>query len=95
MGGELPRDFDALHFERNLVIVERITEIAKDKNVTPAQLALAWVLTQGEDIVAIPGTKRRTYLEQNLGALDVSLTAEDLARMDDAFPMDAAAGTRY
>jgi aryl-alcohol dehydrogenase-like predicted oxidoreductase len=58
-------------------------------------LALAWVLAQGEDIVTIPGTKRRTYLEQNLRALDVTLTEEDLARINDAFPMDAAAGTRY
>lgn len=90
----LPR-FQGENFARNLNLVERITEIAHYKNVTPAQLALAWVLAQGEDIVAIPGTKRRTYLEQNLGALDVTLTAEDLARIDDAFPMDAAVGTRY
>ena len=87
--------FQGENFAKNLVLVERITEIAQDKNVTPAQLALAWVLVQGEDIVTIPGTKRRTYLEQNLGALDVTLTEEDLARIDDAFPMDAAAGTRY
>lgn len=76
-------------------MVDRITEIAKDKNVAPSQLALAWVLAQGEDIVAIPGTKCRTYLEQNLGALDVTLTEEDLIRINDAFPMDAAVGTRY
>ena len=87
--------FRGENFAKNLVLVERITEIAQDKNVTPAQLALAWVLAQGEDIVAIPGTKRRTYLEQNLGALDVTLTEEDLARINDAFPMDAAVGTRY
>ena len=87
--------FQGENFAKNLVLVERMTEIAKDKNVTPAQLALAWILAQGEDIVAIPGTKRRTYLEQNLGALDVTLTEEDLARINDAFPMDAAAGTRY
>jgi aryl-alcohol dehydrogenase-like predicted oxidoreductase len=87
--------FQGGNFNKNLVLVERITEIAKDKNVTPAQLALAWILAQGEDIATIPGTKHRTYLEENLGALDVSLTAEDLARIDDAFPMDAAVGTRY
>ncbi len=87
--------FQGENFARNLVLVERITEIAQDKNVTPAQLALAWVLAQGEDIVAIPGTKRRAYLEQNLGALDMTLTEEDLARINDAFPMDAVVGTRY
>jgi aryl-alcohol dehydrogenase-like predicted oxidoreductase len=63
--------------------------------VTPAQLALAWVLSQGKNIVTIPGTKGRIYLEQNLGAFDMTLTEEDLARIDDAFPMDAAVGTRY
>jgi aryl-alcohol dehydrogenase-like predicted oxidoreductase len=87
--------FQGENFAKNLALVERITEIAQDKNVTPAQLALAWVLAQGEDIVTIPGTKRRTYLEQNLGALDVTLTNEDLTRINDAFPMDAAVGTRY
>lgn len=87
--------FQGENFGKNLVLVERINEIARDKNVTPAQLALAWILAQGEDIAAIPGTKHRTYLEENLRALDVTLTAEDLARIDDAFPMDAAAGTRY
>lgn len=87
--------FQRDNFARNLVLVERITEIAQDKNVVPAQLALAWVLAQGEDIVAIPGTKHRNYLEQNLGALDVTLTETDLARIHAAFPLDAAAGTRY
>ncbi len=87
--------FQGENFAKNLVLVERITKIAKDKNVTPAQLALAWVLAQGEDIVTIPGTKRRTYLEQNLRALDVTLTKEDLARINDAFPLDVAVGTRY
>ncbi len=87
--------FQGENFEKNLTLVERITEIAQDKGVTPAQLALAWVLAQGEDIVSIPGTKRRTYLEQNVGAVDVSLTEEDLTRINEAFPMDAAAGTRY
>ena len=87
--------FQGENFEKNLTLVKRITEIAQDKGVTPAQLALAWVLAQGEDIVSIPGTKRRTYLEQNVGAVDVSLTEEDLTRINEAFPMDAAAGTRY
>ena len=87
--------FAGENFEKNLVLVERITEIARDKGVAPAQLALAWVLAQGEDIVAIPGTKRRTYLEQNIGAVDLSLTEEDLARIDEAFPMDMAVGERY
>jgi aryl-alcohol dehydrogenase-like predicted oxidoreductase len=87
--------FQGENFAKNLVLVERITEIAREKNATPAQLALAWILAQGEDVVTIPGTKRRTYLEQNLGALDVTLTEEDLARINNAFPMDAAVGTRY
>jgi len=87
--------FKGENFKKNLVLVERITEIARDKNVTPAQLALAWVLAQGEDVVTIPGTKHRTYLEQNLGALEITLSEEDLARINDAFPMDAAEGTRY
>jgi len=87
--------FKGENFGKNLELVERISEIARDKQITPSQLALAWVLAQGEDIVAIPGTKRRSYLEQNLGALEVTLTAEDLARIDAAFPMDAAVGTRY
>jgi aryl-alcohol dehydrogenase-like predicted oxidoreductase len=87
--------FQGGNFAKNLVLVERIDEIAQDKNVTPAQLALAWVLAQGEDIVTIPGTKRISYLEQNLGALDVKLTTEDLELINEAFPMDAAAGTRY
>ena len=83
------------NFQKNLELVRRVEEIARDKGVTPAQLALAWVLAQGEDIVGIPGTKRRTYLEQNVGAVEVSLTGEDLARIDAAFPMDAAVGARY
>ncbi len=87
--------FKGENFDRNLALVEQINEIAKEKNVTPAQLALAWVLAQGEDIVTIPGTKRRKYLEQNIGALDVTLTEEDLTRINDAFPVDAAVGTRY
>jgi aryl-alcohol dehydrogenase-like predicted oxidoreductase len=87
--------FQGENFEKNLILVGRITKIAQDKGVTPAQLALAWLLAQGEDIVSIPGTKRRTYLEQNVGAVDVTLTEEDLTRINEAFPMDVAFGTRY
>lgn len=87
--------FQGENFEKNLVLVQRISELAKDKGVTPAQLALAWVLAQGEDIVSIPGTKRRSYLEQNVAAIDVALSREDLTRIDKAFPMDVADGTRY
>jgi len=87
--------FQGESFKQNLTLVGRITEIAQDKNVTPAQLAIAWVLAQGEDVVTIPGTKRRSYLEQNLGALDVTLTMDDLTHINEAFPMDVAEGTRY
>ncbi len=87
--------FQGDNFAKNLTLVERITAIAKDKNVTPAQLALAWVLAQGENILTIPGTKRRGYLEQNLGALNVALTTDDLSHIDDAFPINAVEGTRY
>ncbi|MEA2624890.1 MAG: hypothetical protein QOD06_935 [Candidatus Binatota bacterium] len=87
--------FQGENFQKNLDVVRRVEEIAREKGCTPAQLALAWTLARGEDIVPIPGTKRRTYLEENLGAADVNLTAEDLRRIDEAFPADAAAGTRY
>ena len=73
----------------------RVTEIARDKGCTPAQLALAWVLAQGQDVVPIPGTKRRKYLEENVGALEVMLTADDLERIDEVAPKDVAAGSRY
>jgi aryl-alcohol dehydrogenase-like predicted oxidoreductase len=87
--------FQGENFAKNLALVERITEIAEDKHVTPAQLALAWVLAQGDDIVTIPGTKHSNYLEQNLGALDVHLSEADLASIDDAFPVGVAVGKRY
>ena len=87
--------FQGENFQKNLDLVHRIEEMAEEKGCTPAQLALAWVLAQGEDIVPIPGTKRRSYLEQNVGALDVQLTDEDLARIDEVAPKDAAAGERY
>ncbi|MET0217759.1 MAG: aldo/keto reductase [Burkholderiales bacterium] len=82
-------------FARNLDLVKEIEVMAREKGCSPAQLALAWVLAQGEDIVPIPGTKRRTYLEQNVGALDVTLTQEDRARIDRIMPPGAATGTRY
>ena len=83
------------NFAKNLTLVARVEEIANAKGCTAAQLALAWVLAQGDDVVPIPGTKRRSYLEENLGALSVQLSAEDLARLDAACPPGAAAGLRY
>ncbi len=100
-----PDDLDANDFRRygprftggnlqeNLKLAAKVEEIANDKGVTPAQLALAWVLAQGEDLVPIPGTKRRTYLEQNIAAVDVELTEEELARIDAELP--AVSGERY
>jgi aryl-alcohol dehydrogenase-like predicted oxidoreductase len=87
--------FQGENFAKNLELVAHIEEIARSKECTPAQLALAWVLAQGEDVAPIPGTKRRKYLEENLGSLDVELTAEDLARIDEVAPQGAAAGQRY
>lgn len=87
--------FQGENFARNLRLVEQVKVLAEEKGVKPSQLALAWVLAQGDDVIPIPGTKRRQYLEENLGALDVELTADELARIDAIFPVDAAAGTRY
>lgn len=87
--------FQGENFQKNLDLVDHIQEIAKEKGCTPAQLALAWVLAQGEDLVPIPGTKRRKYLEDNVGALNVELTGEDLRQIDAMFPSGAAAGSRY
>jgi aryl-alcohol dehydrogenase-like predicted oxidoreductase len=87
--------FAGENFARNLQLVDEIAAMAAAKGVTPAQLALAWVLSQGDDIVPIPGTKRRSYLDDNLGALDVTLTTDDLARLDAVLPPGAASGTRY
>ena len=87
--------FQGDNFDKNLELVRRIEEMAREKGCTPAQLALGWVLARGEDIVPIPGTKRRKYLEENVGALNVQLTAEDLQRIDEIAPQGAAAGTRY
>jgi aryl-alcohol dehydrogenase-like predicted oxidoreductase len=87
--------FQGDNFTKNLELVRHVQQMAEERECTPAQLALAWVLAQGEDIVPIPGTKRRKYLEQNAGAVEVTLTRDDLARINAAFPMDAASGTRY
>ena len=83
------------NFARNLKLVEAVNAMAKAKGCTPSQLALAWVMAQGEDVVPIPGTKRREYLDQNLGAVEVTLGAADLAKLEAAFPRNVAAGTRY
>jgi aryl-alcohol dehydrogenase-like predicted oxidoreductase len=87
--------FRGENFERNLELVARVHEIAGEKSVSSAQLALAWVLHQGDDIVPIPGTKHVRYLEENVAAVDVELTAGDLARIEEAFPKGATAGERY
>jgi aryl-alcohol dehydrogenase-like predicted oxidoreductase len=79
----------------NLVLVEKIKQVADEKGCTPGQLALAWVLAQGDDIAPIPGTKRVRYLEENVGATDVKLSAEDLDALENAVPRDAVAGDRY
>jgi aryl-alcohol dehydrogenase-like predicted oxidoreductase len=90
----LPR-FDAGNFETNLALVDRVSEIARAKGCSPAQIALAWDLAQGPHIVPIPGTKRRTNLEENVGAANVHLSAQDLTALDSAMPRDAVAGARY
>ncbi|GBF05630.1 pyridoxine 4-dehydrogenase [Deinococcus aerius] len=87
--------FQGENFQKNLDLVREVERLAAEKGCTPSQLALAWVLAQGDDLVPIPGTKRVKYLEENLGALDVQLTPEDLSRMDAAFPVGAASGERY
>ena len=83
------------NFKKNLELADRVREVADEKGVTPGQLALAWLLAQGEHIVPIPGTKRRKYLEENAGAPEVTLTQEDLRRIEEAMPRGAAAGERY
>jgi aryl-alcohol dehydrogenase-like predicted oxidoreductase len=87
--------FQEENFQRNLDLVKQAEQIARAKHCTPAQLALAWVLAQGNDIVPIPGTKRRKYLQENVGALDVDLTREDLARIEEVAPRDSFAVSRY
>ena len=87
--------FQPENFQKNLDLVARVEEIAREKRVTASQLALAWVLAQGRDIVPIPGSRRRQHLEENVKALDVRLTERDLQRIDEAFPPGLAAGARY
>jgi len=87
--------FQGENFQKNLDLVRRVEELAREKGCKPSQLALAWVLAQGDDIVPIPGTKRRKYLEENVGALQVKLSKDDLRRIDEVFPPEAAAGERY
>jgi aryl-alcohol dehydrogenase-like predicted oxidoreductase len=87
--------FQGENFHKNLDLLHRVEQIAREKGCKPSQLALAWVLAQDKNIVPIPGTKRRKYLEENVATLDVRLTAEDLQRIDEIFPTGAAAGLRY
>jgi aryl-alcohol dehydrogenase-like predicted oxidoreductase len=87
--------FRGENFQRNLDLVQKVEEIARQKRCSPAQLALAWLLAQGKDVVPIPGTKQRRYLEENIGALDVQLTASDLQEIEEVAPKGVAAGERY
>jgi aryl-alcohol dehydrogenase-like predicted oxidoreductase len=87
--------FQGENFKRNLELVDRVKELAGEHNCTPGQLALAWALHQGDDLVPIPGTKRRKYLEENVEATEVQLSQEDLERIDEAAPVGVAAGDRY
>ena len=87
--------FTEENFAKNLELADRVREVAEGKGITPGQLALAWLLAQGDDIVPIPGTKRREYLEDNAGAASVTLTEDDLARIEEAMPRGSAAGERY
>ncbi len=100
---DIPRDdyrrrnprFQGENFQKNLDLVQRVEEVAAKKGVTPAQLALAWVLAQGDDVVPIPGTKHVPYLEQNAQATEIRLTSADTERIEEAFPVGATAGARY
>ena len=87
--------FSEENFELNRKLVRMIEDLAKDKNATPAQIALQWVLAKGDDIVPIPGTKRISYLEDNLGALNVTLSSSEIDALDAAFPLGVAKGDRY
>ncbi len=87
--------FQSENFQKNVALVEKVREIAAEKDVSPGQLALAWLLHQGEDIVPIPGTKRRKYLEENAGAASIELTGSDLSRVDEAVPRGSVHGDRY
>src|SRR5262245_42323938 len=90
----MPR-FERENFGRNMELVDRIKRLAAKKGCTPAQLSLSWLLAQGDHIVPIPGTKRRRYLEENFGALDVHMTSKDLANIDAVLPPGSAVGSRY
>ena len=87
--------FQGENFRKNLDLVARIEQLAAEKGCNASQLAIAWVLSRGQDVVPIPGTKRRKYLEENLKALDIRLTPDDLRRVDEVAPAGAAAGERY
>jgi len=87
--------FQGENFARNMAIVTRVRELADAKGATPAQLALAWVMARGDDVVPIPGTKRVRYLEENVAATEIELTGEDMLQLEDAAPVGAAAGERY
>jgi aryl-alcohol dehydrogenase-like predicted oxidoreductase len=91
---DMPR-FQGENFAANMRLVDRLKGMAARRGITPAQLALAWVLAQGEDIVPIPGTKRRKYLEENVAAVDIELSPAELQEISEAFPAEAVAGTRY
>ncbi|MBV9925711.1 MAG: aldo/keto reductase [Acidobacteria bacterium] len=91
---QFPR-FSEENFRQNMRLVERVREVASEKGCTPSQLAIAWVLAQGKDVVPIPGTKRRKYLEENAGAVSVKLGGEDLARIEEVLSSEQVAGTRY
>jgi len=93
MRRRIPR-FQGENFQKNIELVERVEQLAACKGCTPAQFALAWVLAQGEDVVPIPGTKRRKYLEENIGALDLNLNLDDLQKADQLMPPDSASGAR-
>jgi aryl-alcohol dehydrogenase-like predicted oxidoreductase len=87
--------FQGDNFQKNLDLVKQVELMAREKDCQPSQLALAWVLAQGDDVVPIPGTKRRKYLEENAGAVEIDLTIDDLRRLNEVFPTGAAAGQRY
>lgn len=87
--------FTGENFQRNIDIVDRIVALAREKGVTPSQLALAWLLTRGEDIVPIPGSRRRKHLDENIAAASIAISPEELARIDEAAPVGAASGDRY
>ena len=83
------------NFEKNRDVVHRLSDLAAGKGCLPAQLTLAWVLNKGENVIPIPGTQRRTYLDQNIAAIDIELSADEIAELEAAFPPGVAAGERY